>query len=342
VKILIIRTSAMGDVALLTPVLKSLRRQYPDIDVVLLTRKAFLSLFYSYEEIKLFPADFDKKHKGFSGIFKLWYDLRKEHKINYVIDLHNVLRSKILRSIFRISGIPVKWIRKGRKEKRDILSGKNKVQLAHVIDRYYDVFTRAGFPMEKTEGPWIVPSREGIMKSEKLFAEKGPVNIGVAPFAKHHLKIWPADFMIKLLELIAGYMDARFWLFGGKEEIPRLKLIQERIPEAKLVAGNMSLDEELAIISRLSFVISMDSANMHMAALSDTKVFSIWGATDPLTGFGAWQQPDEYAIRIPVEELTCRPCTVYGKGKCKRGDFACMMWLTPERIFKCLNNLKII
>lgn len=89
-------------------------------------------------------------------------------------------------------------------------------------------------------------------------------------------------------------------------------------------------------------MISMDSSNMHMAALSGTKVISIWGGTDPLTGFGAWQQPDEYSIRIPVEELTCRPCTVYGKGTCRRGDFACMEWLTPEMVFEKLVNLKMI
>jgi len=80
---------------------------------------------------------------------------------------------------------------------------------------------------------------------------------------------------------------------------------------------------------------------MHMAALTGTKVISIWGATDPLTGFGAWMQPDEYSVRIPVDQLKCRPCTVYGKDKCKRKDHACMMWLTSEMVLKRLINLKI-
>ena len=107
-------------------------------------------------------------------------------------------------------------------------------------------------------------------------------------------------------------------------------------------AGKMTLEEELALMSRLDFMIAMDSSNMHMAALVGTKVISIWGGTDPLTGFGAWEQPDDYAVRIAVEELTCRPCTVFGKGKCRRGDFACMMWLSPEKVYEKLVNLKIL
>jgi ADP-heptose:LPS heptosyltransferase len=85
----------------------------------------------------------------------------------------------------------------------------------------------------------------------------------------------------------------------------------------------------------------MDSSNMHMAALVGTKVISIWGGTDPLSGFGAWTQPPAYSISIPVDELTCRPCTTFGKGTCSRGDFACMNWLTPEIVYNKLNNLKI-
>jgi ADP-heptose:LPS heptosyltransferase len=110
--------------------------------------------------------------------------------------------------------------------------------------------------------------------------------------------------------------------------------MQNRIPESVLVAGTLDLDEELALMSHLKFMISMDSANMHMAALTGTKVISSWGSTDPLTGFGAWQQPDDYALRIPVEGLTCRPCTVFGKGECRRKDFACMTWLTSEKSLK--------
>jgi ADP-heptose:LPS heptosyltransferase len=340
-KLLIIRTSAMGDVALLTPLLRALRSQYPDIEMTLVTRPAFAPFFYSIPGLNLFLTDLKKKHKGISGIFRLWSDLKKEHEFNYVIDLHNVLRSKILRRLFNLSGVPFYSIDKGRKEKRGVLSGRKKIQLTHSVERYSEVFGRAGFPVKTEKGPWITAPADAQKRAAGLLTETDLIHIGVAPYAKHDLKTWPEEHMIRLLEMIAGKFKVRFWLFGGKEETHQLISMQNRIPESVLVAGTLSLDEELALISRLKFMISMDSSNMHMATLTGIKVISIWGGTDPLTGFGAWSQPEEYSIRIPVEELTCRPCTVYGKGKCRRGDFACMVWLTPEKVFERLISLGI-
>ncbi|MCU0457339.1 MAG: glycosyltransferase family 9 protein [Bacteroidales bacterium] len=340
-KILVIRTSAMGDVALAAPVIKSVTIQRSDIEIVFLTRPPYKSFFSSFPGVKVYSSDFSDQHSGLRGIIKVFRELKKEHKFDHVIDLHNVIRSKLLCLFFRLSGVPVTVIDKGRSEKKGVTSGLNKVRLIHTCERYYKAFETAGIHLKETEGPWLVPSPEGLKRAGQLLREKELLQIGIAPLAKHNLKMWPAENMIKLMQLIAGKRPVRFWLFGGKEETPLLVAMQEEVPEAVLVAGTLSLEEELALISRLDFMISMDSSNMHMAALSGTRVISLWGGTDPLTGFGAWKQPEEYSIRIPVGELTCRPCTVYGKGKCRRGDFACMIWLTPERVFERLINLNL-
>lgn len=332
--LLVIRTSAMGDVALISPVIKSFRMQYPDIEITILTRPAFESFFYSFDKIKLFSPDFKKRHKGAWGLVRLFSDLKKSAKIDYIIDLHDVLRSRVLRLLFRFTGVGASVIDKGRKEKRKVIKGSKKVHLKHSVDRYLDVFAKAGFPVTVEKGPWIIPSVEAQRRVSGLMSETGLHHIGVAPYARHPLKTWPEENMIKLLQLIAEQFQVRFWLFGGKEETAQLISFQNRVPQSVLVAGTLSLEEELAMMSRLELMIAMDSSNMHMAALTGTKVISIWGGTDPLTGFGAWHQPHDYAVRIPVEELTCRPCTVYGKGECRRGDFACMNWLTPERVFE--------
>jgi len=341
-RLLVIRTSAMGDVALVAPVIKSMTIQHRDTEIVILTRPPFESFFYSFSGVKVFSTDFREKYTGLVGILKVYTDLKREYKFDHVVDLHDVIRSKILRWLFRLSGIPVTVIDKGRSDKRKVLNGIKKVNLIHSTERYYNTFAAAGFPLEKSEGPWIVPTSEGRKRAENLLREKDLIHIGVAPLAKHELKMWPEKYMLTLIEMIAKRINVRFWLFSGREETPQLIAMQNRIPESVLVAGTLNLDEELALISRLNFMISMDSSNMHMAALAGTKVVSIWGGTDPLTGFGAWQQPDGFAIRIPVGELTCRPCTVYGKGKCKRSDFACMNWLTPEKVFEKMINLRII
>lgn len=341
-RLLVIRSSAMGDVALAAPVLTGMRKQYPDVELVLLTRPAFKPFFYNVSGLSLFFPDFKKRHKGLSGIFRLYHDIVREEDVDCVIDLHDVLRSKILRFIFRLSGVPVSVIDKGRKEKRDLISGKKKVQLKHSVNRYCDAFERAGFPVEPLQETSIAPSTEALLVTESMIENKGELIIGVAPYAKHKLKMWPEENMIRLLSLISEKHKCRFWLFGGFEDSEKLASFQKRVPGSVNLIGKLNLSEELALMSRLNFMIAMDSSNMHMAALTGTKVISIWGGTDPLSGFGAWMQPKEYFVSIQVDQLKCRPCTTFGKGECKRGDFACMVWLTPEIVFEKLSNLKII
>ncbi len=333
----------MGDVALTLPVLKSMREQYPEVELVLLTRSSFRPFFSSVEGLKFFFPDFGKRHRGIRGLFILFRDLTRLHRIDKVIDLHDVIRSKVLRLFFIISGVKVKTIDKGRREKKLLVEGKKKVQLKHTVERYLDVFESAGFKITlSSSGPWINPSSEAVNSSVKISGITEGLNIGVAPYAKHYLKVWPEENMAALLKMISEKVNAKFWLFGGQEESERLISFQKKVQGSVYPGGAMNLDGELALMTRLAFMISMDSSNMHMAALTGVKVISIWGTTDPLAGFGAWKQPAEYSLRIPVDQLTCRPCTVYGAGKCWRGDHACMVWLTPEMVFRKLVELKLL
>ncbi len=338
-RLLVIRTSAMGDVALTTPVLKGMREKYPDVELELLTRAAFKPFFSSVEGLELFSPDLKNRHKGFPGLVRLFKDINRHSEIDYIIDLHDVLRSKILRFFFRLTGVPAAVIDKGRSEKKSLITGKKKVQLKHSVERYRDVFARAGFPVTLPEGPWIIPSEEAITKASLMLASQNGLNIGVAPYTKHKLKLWPEENMVRLLGLISENHKCRFWLFGGQEDSEKLTALQLKIAGSTNLAGIFNLDEELAFMSKLDLMIAMDSSNMHMAALVGTKVISIWGGTDPLSGFSAWMQPDSFSIRIPVEELTCRPCTTFGKGECKRGDFACMNWPTPDMVFKKIEKV---
>jgi len=340
--LLVIRTSAMGDVALVTPALRGMKSQYPHVRITMVTRSPFDQFFHSIGDLDLFIADFGGRHKGVAGLLRLFSDLKNTGRIDRVIDLHDVVRSKLLRFLFFLAGVPSTVIDKGRPEKRKITAGRIKVKLRHSGERYMDVFERAGFSLKYVEGPWIIPSIEAQKRISSIITESGVLHIGVAPYAMHALKAWPEEYMIRLLKMISDRTKARFWLFGGREESERLKAFEKKIEGAIVVAGTLTLGEELALMSRLDLMIAMDSSNMHMAALAGTNVVSIWGATDPVTGFGAWQQPEEFSIRIPFEELECRPCTVYGKGKCRRMDFACMNRMTPEKVFEKIVSLNLL
>jgi ADP-heptose:LPS heptosyltransferase len=341
-KLLIIRTSAMGDVALMSPVIRAMRNNYPQVELVIVTRLQFISFFPSDDDkIKFFLPEFKGRHKGITGIIRLWSDLSKIGPFDRVIDLHDVLRTKVLRAFFAPAKIPVSVIDKARKAKRDLISGKAKLTVRHTTERYYDVFEDAGFKLARFEGR-PVDSVEELPKWVTDLFLPGIKIIGIAPFAKHALKRWPEEYFTALIKMIQSYANARFFLFAGPEEYSdAVRLASGEINIINL-CGKLNLKQELALMRKLDFMIAMDSSNMHMAALTGTKVISLWGATDPLAGFGAWNQPEAYSLRIPAEELTCRPCTVYGKGKCRRGDFACMVWLTPDKIFERLKTMNLI
>ncbi len=337
-RILIIRTSAMGDVALTTPVLRGMLDRYPETEIILLTRPQFWAYFTSYERIQLFLADFRKRHKGISGLYRLYRDIQKQGTVDYVIDLHDVLRSKILRTFFRLNGVPYVKIDKGRDEKKAIIKGMSREPLKHTVERYADAMREAGFNITLPPGPWIKPGEESLRSISGMMDQTGEINIGIAPFAKHRLKMWPVENMISLMRNISENYRVRFWLFGGKDEHAKLNAIHDAIRNSENLAGRLNLGEEIAFMSVLDVMISMDSSNMHMSALAGTNVISLWGATDPVTGFGAWGQPDEYAVKIPFSRLGCRPCTVFGKGTCRRKDHACMIWLTPQIVFQQITD----
>ncbi len=146
-RLLVIRNSAMGDVALTTPVLKGMREQYPDVELVLVTRAVFKPFFSSIDGLKFFFPDLKNRHKGLLGLIRLLRDIRAQWEIDYVVDLHDVLRSKIIRLFFRLYGVRASVIDKERKERKALISGKNKIRLKHTIERYCDVFARVGFPV---------------------------------------------------------------------------------------------------------------------------------------------------------------------------------------------------
>jgi len=154
--------------------------------------------------------------------------------------------------------------------------------------------------------------------------------IGIAPFAKHAEKMYDANKMKLVVEGLSK-LNFNILLFGGGAQEKNIldSWINENHPNVINITGKFNLQEELAIISHLKLMCSMDSANMHLASMYNIPVVSIWGATHPYAGFLGWGQSDENVVSV---DLPCRPCSVYGNKKCWRGDHACMEQITPEKI----------
>ncbi|NOY38281.1 MAG: glycosyltransferase family 9 protein [Chlorobi bacterium] len=336
--LLVFRFSAMGDVALTVPVLKSVLEQYPELQITLITRKTFVPLFSGIQRLEVIPADFSGKHRGLTGLFTFFRENRQGRTFTAVIDLHDVLRTKVLDFLFRMKGLKVYRIDKGRKEKRDLIHGKNVIPLVKTVDRYFSVFEKAGFAAKLGSASFFhFPAEQ---KREEGKPDK-IIRIGIAPCAKHPLKEWPVDKIIALMYLLRKNLRVRFYLFGGKDEAERLTKIAEAVPETSHEVPDLSLSAQLMMMGKMKLMISMDSANMHLAALAGIPLVVIWGATHPYAGFVPVGNHEKGFVQISREKLDCRPCTVYGKGTCRRGDHACMARITPEMVYAKILALKI-
>jgi ADP-heptose:LPS heptosyltransferase len=330
--LLVIRTSSMGDVILTLPVLRAFSASYPGEEMVFVTKKPFDRFVTDIPGVKVFLSDHHGRHRGIRGVFRVYSDLRKLYNITAVADLHDVLRSKLLRFLFCMRGCRVAAIDKRRSEKRQLIKGRATGPLRHTTLRYSDVLAGAGYPVKPVKGPWLTPTEVGLEKCAPRFSQSHGRLIGVAPLAKHKLKMWSAENMVAMLNMVAAKTECTVFLFGSPDEAGRISEIAAQIPGSEAMAGKIGLEEEIALISRLDLMIAMDSSNMHLAAMLGVNTLSIWGATHPWAGFSAWGMPEDNQIQIPVPDLTCRPCTVYGKGECRRGDLACLNWLTPEKV----------
>lgn len=337
-KVLVIRLSAIGDVAMTIPIIYSVAAANPQDSFTVLTQTFLMPLFIHHPpNLNVMGVDTKTTEKSFFGFLRYAMMLRK-YKFDKVIDLHNVIRSRMVDFIFRFNRKKVFVMDKNRKERRQITSlpPKEIYPLLPVTERYAEVFRMAGFQFEETFTSIYAhhPVDETVI--EKMVGIKTGRWIGIAPFARHEGKIYPPEKMEQIVSALSEQEDVSVFLFGGygKEE----KILSQwagKYKKTTSVAGRYLLDKELALISKLDVLVSMDSANMHFASLVGTKVISIWGATHPYAGFYGYHQQEELAVQV---DLPCRPCSIYGNKPCYRKDWACMQEITPQQVLHKINS----
>lgn len=335
--LLIIRFSALGDVAMMVPIVYSLATQYPDLRITVLSRPYARTLFYDLApNVNFMEADLKSEYHGVKGLNALYRRLAAK-QFTKIADMHNVLRSEYLRMRFNLGHYRVEHINKHRNERRALVSQKNK-QLAPMptaFENYADVLERLGYPIKPTFHS-LFPEEGGNLNL--LPAAIGPKKsfgpwIGIAPTAAHKGKMYPESLTREvMLQLVKAHPKARIFLFGrGQAEERLFSRWCAELPQCLNVGKHLeNMQQELILMSHLDVMLSMDSANMHLASLTATPVVSIWGATHPYAGFLGWNQPKENIIQI--DDLSCRPCSIYGQRPCQRGDYACLNQILPERI----------
>ena len=298
------------------PVLTEFLEQNPGVEIVMVSRENLKDLFEGIPNLIFKGVDIDV-YSGFFGIRKLAKELTKDFKPDYIADLHDVIRTKILSRVFKMRGYKVFIINKGKEEKEHLTNIRNleKKPLKRNTERYADVFREMGFPVKLS------------YQYRAVSTEKS--GIGFAPFAQHQGKMLPLEKSFELAKILSKKHKVYFF-GGGKSEIEILESWVKQIPNTENFAGKLSIKEELKKISEVETMISMDSANMHLASLVGTRCVSVWGSTHPFAGFLGYGQNENDAVQI--KDLTCRPCSVFGDKACYRGDWACLEEIDIQKI----------
>ena len=333
-RLLITRFSAAGDVAMCAPVVKALAETYPDLEIIFLSRKNFSPLFsFMPKNVRFLGVDLKNDYKGIGGLNRLFSEL-KALKIDAYADFHDVLRTKFLRLRAFFSGVKTSKIDKGRGEKKRLtrLGALKSEALKPTVERYKDVLKKLGLEFElKFSSVFGENLPELPIEIKTLAGEKTSKWVGVAPFAAHEGKILPLETTEKVVKMLSE-KGAKVFLFGfGDKE----KSVTEKWQNAysnvvSLVGKSGGLMNELLLISHLDCMVSMDSANMHFASLTATRVVSVWGATHTKAGFLGFNQKEDDAVQI---ELPCRPCSVYGNKECRlKEKYKCLRDIQAEQI----------
>jgi len=321
--ILVYRLSALGDVAMTIPAIYSAARHWPTVTFHVATSAFCAQLFIEAPtNIVVHPI---------AKPITTWRVLKQLNQlpIDAVADLHNVLRSWLVDAWFRLKGKKVRMMTKMRDE-RDAILHQHQSASKPFTQRYFNVFARLGLPCE--------PAFTSVFSEQPslpLQLEKGQEQwIGIAPYARYDNKTYPLEQMKQVVQLLTAKADSRVFLFGSRgEQAETLAQWEQLSPRVHNVAGRYSLSEELALMAHLDTMLSMDSANMHMASLVGTRVVSVWGSTTPACGFMGWQQQSADAVLL---NLDCQPCAIGGSEQCKLKTLACLRQLTPDTIVKKL------
>jgi ADP-heptose:LPS heptosyltransferase len=251
-----------------------------------------------------------------------------------------------LNFLFRITLKKVQFVKKGRSDRKKLIRRKNKIfkPLTPVQYRYCDVFRRLGFPVDLVNHEYPVkPFLDNDTMEQKLLSScQNKKIIGIAPFASFQGKSYPLD----LMQNVIAYLQKSYsiYLFGGGEnELNQIKIWDRAYENVFDVSKNFNLRQQLNIINYIDLMISMDSANGHLAANCGVPVLTIWGMTHPFCGFTPFDQAPENSIVINRNLYPAIPTSIFGN-KVPKGYSNALRTIEPkeiiEKALKILENAK--
>lgn len=328
--VLVMRLSALGDVAMTIPVLYPVCRANPGTRFVMLTKKWPASMFHDRPGNLMVVGIDTKDYKGIFGLMGLARKLRRQYDIDAMADLHNVLRSRIVGLALKLHRIPVVRLDKERARRKALITHRSDQAVTPTIDRYRMVFTRLGLsaPDDFTrlfDGKGIPAS---TLVPDKVDGERW---IAISPFSAHEGKVYPLSLMEQVVAQLSQQKNFRIFLMGGgkDEKIALRKIASQHSNVVSMAEVKHGFVDEFALLAKCDLMLTMDSANMHLASLMGLKTITIWGATAPECGFMGYRQQAGDHIQL---NLACRPCSIYGERECQFGDYRCLAKIKPDQV----------
>ena len=326
------RLSVLGNVAMTIPVLYPVCRANPGTRFVMLTKKWPASMFHDRPDNLMVVGIETKDYKGLWGMMRLARELRRQYDIDAVTDLHSVLRTWLIDMFMKLRGIPVARLDKERARRKALVKHKSSEPVTPTIERYRNVFQHLGL---EAPADFIRLFDGKPMPVSPLVLEKEPGShwVAISPFSAHDGKVYPLELMEKVVEQLSFRGNYQLFLMGGgkDEKIALRKIVRKYHNAISMAEVKHGFLDEYALLSKCDLMVTMDSANMHLASLMGLQALTIWGATAPACGFLGYGQDATTDIQL---DLPCRPCSIYGERDCRYGDYRCLSGISPDTIVK--------
>lgn len=339
--ILIIRFSSIGDIVLTSPLLRILRKSFPDSNIDFLIRKEYSELVKFNPNVNNI-IEFDTL-EGLRGLYNIANQI-KSKRYDLVLDLHNNWRSNYIKYFSK-----AKFYTINKRVLKRFFLIKFKIDLfkeyISVVDKYIETIKFLNVKNDNNGLDLFYPDNLSVnfhQKFKDLALENYNLLIGVAPSAKHYTKIWPAQKYIELLSNILQQFNAFVFMFGSKNEADYINMITKAVIEHTNknsilnMAGKLSLLETAAVLDRCNLMITNDTGLMHIAAARKRKVVAIFGSTVRQFGFFPYGTEN---IVVENNNLKCRPCTHIGRNRCPEKHFKCMQDITVDKVFNAFKNI---
>ena len=302
-KILVVRFSSIGDIVLTTPVVRMLKKQL-NAQVHYLTKSTYITLLKNNPYI-------DSIYQIEYSINEVIADLKKE-KYDYVIDLHNNLRTQILKLKL---GVSSRSFNKLNMEKFMLTTFKmDSLPEVHIVDRYLDAVTHLEVQNDNKGLDFFLKDEDKVDLSQ--FPNSF---IAFVIGGQHTTKMLPTEKIISII----NKLNESVVLIGGPEDTERGGQIIAATKNTFSSCGKYNINQSAYLIKNAKHVITHDTGMMHIAAAFKKKIYSVWGNTVPSFGMYPYLSDSNSKI-IEVKDLSCRPCSKIGYEKCPKGHFKCM------------------